>query len=255
VTGAQRTLRTLFEKDKSMEVPKYRLAQHAFLCIARRYCVVLDARHDRYLAIKTDLMESLGPWLDGWGRPSMATCEQALVDSSIGGLASNLCRREILTRSTDKGKPVLPQTIPSATRAPPNLHQVSGTDLMRHGFSFLRAVAYTRRLFKTSSFKAIVSEIEANRERGLNTANPDWEHEGYLVSVFKQCRPLYNRPLVCLFDCVCLLNFLALYGFCPSIVFAVIPEPFQAHCWLQESELVLTDSLERVGAYTPIMCI
>ena len=186
----------------------------------------------------------------------MATGEQALVDSSIGGLASNLCRREILTCSANSGKPVQPQIIPPAMQsASAILHGVSGTELTRHGFNFLRAVAHTRRLFKTSSFKAIVSEIEANRERGSNTANTDWEHEGYLVSVFKRCRPLYNRPLVCLFDCVCLLNFLALYGFCPSIVFAVIPEPFQAHCWLQEDKLLLNDSLEHVGAYTPIMRI
>lgn len=243
-------------REIPLELPKYRLSQHAFLCIARRYCVLLDARHDRYLAIKTDAMESLGPWLDGWTGPSMATGEQGLVDSSIGGLASNLCRREILTCSANSGKPVQPQIIPPAIRsASAILHGVSGTELTRHGFNFLRAVAHTRRLFKTSSFKAIVSEIETNRERGSNTANTDWEHEGYLVSVFKRCRPLYNRPLVCLFDCVCLLNFLALYGFCPSIVFAVIPEPFQAHCWLQEDKLLLNDSLEHVGAYTPIMRI
>jgi hypothetical protein len=110
-------------------------------------------------------------------------------------------------------------------------------------------------MFKMRSFETIVNEITATRERCLNMTNPDWNHEGHLASVFKQCRPLYNRPLICFFDCVCLLNFLALYGFFPSIVFAVIPEPFQAHCWLQEDKLVLNDSLEHVGAYIPIMRI
>ena len=239
-----------------MDIPKYRLSQHAFLCIARRYCVILDARHDRYLAIKTDVMESLGPWLDGWVGPSMATGKHTLVDSSISRLASNLCRREILTCSTDSGKPVQPQIIPPAMQSAAEIFQgVSGTELMRHGFNLLRAVAHTRRLFKTSSFETIVRELEATGERCLNTASPDRKHEGYLVSVFKRSRPLYNRPFVCLFDCIYLRNFLALYGFFPSIVFAVIPEPFQAHCWLQEDRLVLNDSLEHVGAYTPIMRI
>lgn len=239
-----------------MNFPKYRLSQHAFLCVARRYCVVLDARNDRYLAIKTDLMKSLGPWLDGWGAPSMTTGEHTSIDSSIDGLASNLCRRGILTSSTDLGKPVQPQIIPAGMQAAAtNSHAVSGAELMRHGFSFLRAVAHTRRLFRAGSFETIAREVAATRERGVYMANPDRDHEGYLASVFKQCRPLYNRPLVCLFDSVCLLNFLALYGFYPSIVFAVIPEPFQAHCWLQEDELILNDSLERVDAYTPIMRI
>jgi hypothetical protein len=236
-----------------MDVLKYRLSQHAFLCIARRYCVVLDARNDRYLAIKTDLMESLGPWLDGWRGPSIAPGEHT---SSISGIASNLCRRQILTSSPDMGKPVQPQIIPASIQsAAANLHGVSGTELIRHGSNFLRAILHTRRLFKTGSFKSIVCEVTAARDRGVYMANPDRDHERYLTSVFKQCRPLYNRPFVCLFDCVCLLNFLTLYGFYPSIVFAVIPEPFQAHCWLQEDKLVLNDSLERVNAYTPIMRI
>lgn len=235
-----------------MDLPKYRLSQHAFLCVARRYCVVLDARNDRYLAIKTDLMKSLGPWLDGWAGPPVTTG----ADSTIHGLASNLCRREILTSSTGLGKPVQPQFIPAGMQAAAaGSRAVSGTELMSHGFNFLRAVAHTRRLFKAGSFETIARKVTATREQGVYMANPDRDYEGYLASVFKQCRPFYNRPLVCLFDSVCLLNFLALYGFYPSIVFAVIPEPFQAHCWLQEDEWVLNDSLERVDAYTPIMRI
>jgi hypothetical protein len=31
--------------------------------------------------------------------------------------------------------------------------------------------------------------------------------------------------------------------------------PFGAHCWLQEGDLILNDSVERVGAYTPIMIV
>jgi Transglutaminase-like superfamily len=239
-----------------MHVQKYRLSEHAFLCIARRYCVVLDARHDRYLAIKTDMMESLGPWLDGWVGPSVEAAENMSLDSSICDLASSLRRREILTSSSDAGKPVQPQIIPPAIKSTPtHLHAVRGTELMRHRFNFLRAVARTRHLFKTGSFNTIAHEIAATRERGSIMANADCDHEGYLVAIFSQCRPLYSRPLVCLFDCVCLLTFLAQYGFHPSIVFAVIPEPFQAHCWLQHDQSILNDSLEHTSAFAPIMRI
>jgi hypothetical protein len=239
-----------------MDVQKYRLSQHAFLCIARRYCVVLDARRDRYLAIKSDMMESLGPWLDGWIGQSTGAVGKTCSDSSICELASNLCRREILTRSTETGKPVQPQMIPAATQsAPVGLHKVRGTELMRHAFNFLKAVGHTRHLFRTGSFEAIAFEITKPREGRDNNVTPDYDYEEYLVSVFKRCRPLYSRPVVCLFDSICLLNFLALYRFYPALVFAVIAEPFQAHCWLQEGQSVLNDSLEHAGAYTPIMLI
>jgi hypothetical protein len=50
-----------------------------------------------------------------------------------------------------------------------------------------------------------------------------------------------------------MLEFLASYRFLPQVVFGVIADPFQAHCWLQEGNVVLNDDLERVGKYKPIL--
>ena len=74
-----------------------------------------------------------------------------------------------------------------------------------------------------------------------------------LASIFNVWRAYYVRPSLCLFDSLCLLEFLACYALFPKWVFGVNAEPFQAHCWVQEGTAVLNDTVERVSAYTPIM--
>jgi hypothetical protein len=56
-----------------------------------------------------------------------------------------------------------------------------------------------------------------------------------------------------LFESLALLEFLARYNFFPQVVFGVVADPFQAHCWLQEGSTILNDDLERVGRYRPIL--
>jgi hypothetical protein len=76
-----------------------------------------------------------------------------------------------------------------------------------------------------------------------------------LVGAFKILRPLYPRPYLCLFDSIALLEFLARYHMFPRIVFGVVADPFEAHCWLQEGTILINDDLERVSKYKPIMSL
>ena len=75
------------------------------------------------------------------------------------------------------------------------------------------------------------------------------------MAAFEHLRPLYPRPYLCLFDSLALLEFLAAYHSYPRIVFGVVADPFQAHCWLQEGDVLLNDDLEQVGKYEPIMSV
>jgi hypothetical protein len=57
----------------------------------------------------------------------------------------------------------------------------------------------------------------------------------------------------CLLRAFVLKTYLARRGFGVDWVFGVATWPFSAHCWLQVDGLVLDDTLERVGGYTPIL--
>jgi hypothetical protein len=50
-----------------------------------------------------------------------------------------------------------------------------------------------------------------------------------------------------------LLEFLAVYGHFPRLVFGVQAQPFSAHCWVQHADLLLNATLEDAVAFTPIM--
>lgn len=44
-------------------------------------------------------------------------------------------------------------------------------------------------------------------------------------------------------------------GLATSLVFGVKTAPFEAHCWVQDDDLVLNDTVERVRIFTPILVV
>jgi hypothetical protein len=66
-------------------------------------------------------------------------------------------------------------------------------------------------------------------------------------------RPYYARAYLCRFDSLALIEFLFGHGCLPQWVFGVKCEPFAAHCWVQDDNYVLNDSVEYVQRFTPIM--
>jgi hypothetical protein len=234
----------------------YSLSHHAFLCVAQRYCVFLDIRSDRYFAVQREEIEALGPWLEGWTISNARTDVPSRPSDSAARIASELSRRGILTTLSRDAKPVQPETIvPPTVNVTAHVNLPGTATLLRHGVNFLSSVVRVRRHFKKHSLESMTHNIAARRYSAGGRCRVDIRREISLVSVFNLLRSCYARPYVCLFDSVCLLEFLAQYALFPRLVFGVNAEPFQAHCWLQEDRMVLNDTVERVSAYTPIMSV
>lgn len=58
----------------------------------------------------------------------------------------------------------------------------------------------------------------------------------------------------CLVRSATLMRFLARQGLSADWVFGVRLWPFMAHCWVQLEDACLNDDVERLVAYTPLMC-
>lgn len=58
----------------------------------------------------------------------------------------------------------------------------------------------------------------------------------------------------CLVRSALLMRFLARSGLSADWVFGVRLWPFMAHCWVQLDDVCLNDDVERLQAYTPLMC-
>jgi hypothetical protein len=74
-----------------------------------------------------------------------------------------------------------------------------------------------------------------------------------LVQAFQAWLPWTPFQGVCLYRSYMLLRRLRADGFEALWMFGVRTWPFEAHCWLQVGDVVLDDTAERIGAYTPIL--
>ncbi len=59
----------------------------------------------------------------------------------------------------------------------------------------------------------------------------------------------------CLARSLALLNHLLERGCCSELVIGVRTTPFRAHCWVQHHEVVLTDTVDRVRQYSPVLVV
>ncbi len=218
------------------------------MCKIGDYWIVLSASTDRYLCIAHRELKSIGCWLAGWNQSAALTTP----DAEVSALISSLSSRGILTDDPTLGKlfvesECLPPADQLETFEAVAAPRVSLLSIIR----FFWACGTVDWRLRRTTFARNLARIAARRQSGKlvdGTASAS-----RLISIFKSLRPLYPRAYLCLFDSLALLEFLAGYHLCPNIVFGVVADPFQAHCWLQEGITVLNDDVERVRRYKPIL--
>ncbi|MGO8858180.1 MAG: lasso peptide biosynthesis B2 protein [Steroidobacteraceae bacterium] len=240
-----------------MSATTYFLSNNCFVCRAQAYWIILDAKHDQYLCVAHDDLMTIGHRLYGWRdqcldtehRPSPGVEKEPLIDSLLAS--------EIITRNPKDGKSFAESVHPVRERSIDTPERVASAKpsalcILR----FLLACARVDWQLRTKVLSRTLARIERRRRHGVSSAvNGDAAHVSTVISAFKALRPFYPRPYLCLFESLALLEFLARYRLFPHVVFGVVADPFQAHCWLQEGPIVLNDNLERVGKFRPILCV
>ncbi|MDP3737525.1 MAG: lasso peptide biosynthesis B2 protein [Hyphomonadaceae bacterium] len=75
------------------------------------------------------------------------------------------------------------------------------------------------------------------------------------TAIYRKLRPWYPRGYLCLYDGLALIEFLARRKLFPAWVFGVQAQPFGAHCWVQQGDVLLNEATEYAGQFTPIMSV
>jgi len=239
----------------NMSDTTYYLSNNCFICRAQRYWIVLNAKHDRYLCIAHADLTCIGRQLHGWKYECAMTEPPPESVRGENALLKSLKSGGIITSNPVDGKPFVetycaPRETSLEGMAPYVPKSPSSWCLVRFFLACARADWHLR-LNKISSTLAAIDR--RRRKVGTSGASHDVARATALIAVFKQLRPLYPRPYLCLFDSFALLEFLASWRIYPHVVFGVIADPFQAHCWLQEGSVILNDELERVARYIPVL--
>jgi Transglutaminase-like superfamily len=241
-----------------MDVPKYLLQSHAFLCASYGYLVALNLQRDQYLCIPRHNFELLGPWLVGWKQSTHSIAPSTAPPPEVARLAASLVERGVLCEIGEGAKEVTTTKCDAVTSAVAQFASVkrSTSSLLMRAPTFFAASWTTAHRLRREPLVQTVRNVERMRKHGLRSNSPfDFDKAAQLVSIFCGLRLFYPRVYLCLFDSLALLEFLGRYRLFPKLTFGVRAEPFEAHCWLQAEGTVLNDTLERVAVYDPIMYV
>jgi hypothetical protein len=226
-------------------------------CFVNHVFIVLHVDRNQYFSIPAHTLQPLLPYIDIQSHERRAT-GLLEVPQELTPLISDLVSSDLLTASrTQPGARSVPPTAKPDRLLPQFPANLSARELRSHAFPFLKACATADWQLRHHSLTRIVSRILARR---LGSANPATrlaaESTYQLASIFVALRPFYPRRYRCMFDCLALLEFLALWNRFPNWIFGVLADPFRAHCWVQDQGLVLCDTRDFSAArFVPIMTV
>lgn len=237
-------------------MPHYALAGHVFVCVQGEHVVFLDVRKDRYFALEAEKTASLGVLVPGWPvvPPAPAAGGTEVVQSSVIAL---LLERGLLSADAQAGKNAAPVVVERLTG---ELAADAYVDLARPGVAtvmrFIGCALAASFMLRFRGFERVVRRVSRRNRAQDAGAAFDSKEVHRLVAAFAWLRPFFfTAKDMCLFEAFALSEFLARHGVFPRWVFGVQARPFAAHCWLQIGGIVLNDSVEHVGRYTPIMVV
>jgi len=237
-----------------MSAATYFLRPQCFVCRLQDYWIILDTKRDRYLCLAHTDLAAIGHRLHGWGNPRIPADECADKGDEEDSLIESLVLRGILTGSPRDGKPFIESEVWARERAIEAIDsETSARSSPLHVIRFVWACGKVHWRLRFGTFSRTVAGLERRRRHAGSTPEYDAARAARLIAIFKRLRPLFPRPYLCLFDSLALFEFLADYDCFPHLVFGVIADPFEAHCWLQAGTLVLNDNLERTDRYKPIL--
>jgi hypothetical protein len=236
----------------------YFLSPHVHVCVAGKQVVLLDLQSDKYLSLAYE--HPIGHWVQGWpGRLATAARETSSSEPAEGvpnGLLAKMISRGLIVKDPAKGKEAAPAVTqePRATLVEYDLTARPHTTFAQ----FLRLFSAHMAARWSLKQRPIKDVVEAACHRKSHAPWPPLSIRVVrpIVASFLHLRPwLYTSRDACLLDSLTLVNFLAGYGVFPQWVFGVKTDPFFAHCWVQQADVVFNDTADHVRGFSPILVV
>jgi len=235
---------------------RYALASQVFACLDGDQVVLLDLKQDRYFSFEAAKARGLHSLVAGW--PAVPAAGDSDTGSPLDGdrIARQLLERNILTRNNGTARNETAPIVAAHSEMICDRYDDVPSRSLRGIISFVAATTIATVMLRFGSLERAVRRVKERRARRPHSASFDVERTRDLLAIFTHLRPfLFTSRDQCLFESLVLIEFLARYGIFPSWVFGVQSRPFAAHCWVQEGDRVLNDTLDHLGRYTRIMAV
>jgi hypothetical protein len=229
---------------------RYFLRKHVYLCVHGSEIVFLDLKEDKYLSIAASKVGGvLTPSSDFSSSEELPAAKRT---------ADTLVKRGLLTEDASAGKPAEAMAIPPPTADLMDDKTYFDSALTpRDVIRFLRAALIGFVALRCGSLMHAVERVSKRNARFSSSARSvDLELTKQCVAKFERMRPfVFSARNQCLFESFVLLEFLSNYQLYPCWVFGVRTVPFGAHCWLQQMNVVVNDSMEHASGFTRILAV
>ncbi len=244
--------------SESPRPPTRRLAlsSDVFFCVTEGQGVFLDLRRDDYSAIPIvfDPINAGEPALDAAIDRAFETHRQDLLEAQlVEEVSQNRGDVQAFRRLV---RPELNIFHPDDQRAF-GMARPSGQGT-RVGVSdvldFFLASYRASKLLKKRHIHHIVRGVR-RRKASAASGTSDVDALRTHTAIYRKLRPWYPRGYLCLYDGLALIEFLARRQLFPAWVFGVQAQPFGAHCWVQQGDVLLNESTEYAGQFTPILSV
>ena len=247
----------LLMRAEAVTEARCQLSCDVYACLAGDRLVFLDLPTNRYLCLSAENTPVALHLLSFASAEPRGQCEIRPDSREKASLVTQaLLDRGLLTRASATGNarerycPTIPVDREMARGRP-----FSRGMPIAYWRAFMAGALSASAKLHLWSLRKTVRNIRQRKERASERMKQDEAELVTLVTAFRQLRPFYPRPYLCLYDSLALLEFLSRWRFFPLWTFGVKSDPFGAHCWVQWGGVILNDSVERVRRYTPIMIV
>lgn len=210
----------------------FALREDLSFCVIDNHVVFLDVAHDRYFSIPEHMSEALISMASDSAQNSDARRLSALIDAGY-----------LIETSAEKAL-ALPQH--ALATADCDLRTYSAGDFIQAAIALLRT-AVAMRIWPLRTLLRRVKSGNAKMGAG--------EHRdcgSTYAAALKGVGALAGTHERCLLYSLALTRLMQSAGGRPTLVFGVKLAPFAAHCWVQQGNRVINDTLEHVRLFTPI---
>lgn len=237
---------------------RYLLSVHSYVRETAGHAIFLDLRRDKYTTLEPEDVRVLPQVLRGWPGRDPSSAEVVMhAEQGERALTLALIREGLITTDELAGKEAKPVEVEAVTTTIDEVPGAFPSITWREFWRFVRAWLQVTTLLRTLPLFWVVNRVRNRKARRRSSCVPfDVKKAHQLMTAYWILRPNFFDPKdACLRDSLTFIEFFALYGLYPTLVFGVKAAPFAAHAWVQEGPMVLNDYIPHVTQFAPILVV
>lgn len=213
-----------------------------YFCETGGRLVFLDLAKDRYFCVTADAEAAFRKLAAG---SPLRALDRRMIDQ--------LVEDELLARSSGHANELCPGQLPAPARGTLRDHSAAPTiGMMAHAALRLEQA---RLLVRCRSLDRLVKQFAERKRRVLREPGNAHEVAAQLGAAFDRTKFLVAPLDQCLPRAIALAHALIDKKVRPQLVIGVKLRPFAAHSWIQLGHMLVTDEVDHVRTFTPIVAI